>query len=81
MEFTQEEIKKIKEMKIADEDWNTAQYPHMTNKQIIEAHKYLYGTLVKQVKQLRGGKSIGDFGVPILYNNLLIETEKRFKSE
>ena len=36
MEFTQEEIKKIKEMKIADEDWNTAQYPHMTNKQITE---------------------------------------------
>jgi len=81
MEYTQEEIELIKKIKIKDEEWDTSQYPYMTNKQIIEAHRYLYGNLVNQVKKLRGGVSFGDFGVPILFNNLLVETKKRFKSE
>ncbi len=79
MDFTEEEIEEIKEMEIKNEDWNTAQYPYMTNKQIIKVHQFIYDTLIKQVKQLRGGASLGDFGVPILVNKLLFETEKRFK--
>jgi len=81
VEFTQEEIKLIKEMDIKEAEWSTAEYPYMTNKQIIEVHKYFYFTLIKQVKQLRGGKSMGDIGVPILVNKLLTETKKRFKSD
>jgi len=78
---SQEEIEKITKMKVKDEDWDTSQFPYMTNEQIIEVHRCVYDTLIKQVKQLRGGVSIGDFGVPMIVSNLLEETKKRFGCE
>ena len=79
MVFTQEEIEEIKELKIANEDWDTSQFPYMTNEQIIEVHRNTYNILIKQVKKLRGGVSIGDFGVPIIVEKLLKETKNRLK--
>jgi len=78
MSISKEEIKKIKKLEIKDEEWDTSQFPYMSNEQIIEVHKYIYNSLIKNVKELRGGVSIGDFGVPILVKNLLIETKNRF---
>lgn len=80
MVFTQEEIEKIKEMNIIDEDWDTSQFPYMTNEQIIDVHRNTYNILLKQVKKLRGGVSIGDFGVPIIIEKLLKETKNRLKN-
>ena len=79
MSVSKEEIEKIKNIKIFDEEWDSSQFPYMNNKQIIKVHQYIYIFLTKDVKKLRGGVSMGDFGVPILVNNLLIETKKRFK--
>ena len=76
---SKKEIKKIKKLEIKEEEWDTSQFPYMSDKQIIEVHKYIYNSLIKSVKKLRGGVSIGDFGVPILVKRLLIETKKRFK--
>ena len=81
MSFSKEEIEKIKNIKILDGEWDSSQFPYVSNKQIIEVHQYIYISLTKDVKKLLGGVSMGDFGVPILINNLLIETKKRFKGE
>lgn len=81
MSVSKKEIEKIKNMKIFDEEWDSSQFPHMSDKQIIEVHQYIYISLTKDVRKLRGGVSMGVFGVPILINKLLIETEKRFKGE
>lgn len=81
MSVSKEKIEKIKNIKIFDEEWDDSQFPYMSNKQIIEVHQYIYISLTKDVRKLRDGVSMGDFGVPILVNNLLIETKKRFKGE
>ncbi len=79
MSVSKEEIEKIKNTKIIDGEWDTSQFPYMSNRQIIEVHTYTYVSLINGLQKLRGGDSIGDILVPILVKKLLIETEKRFK--
>jgi len=78
---SKEEIEKIKNMKIFDEEWDISQFPYMSDNQIIEVHQYIYNSLIESIQKLRGGYSIGDIFVPILVKSLLIETKKRFRGE
>ncbi len=52
------EIEKIRKMKIDKAEWDTSQFQYMSNSQIIEVHRSVYNDLIKGLKKLRGGVSI-----------------------
>ena len=79
MSVSKEEIEKIKNKKIFDDEWDTSDFPYMSDKQIIEVHRYIYNTLIEGFLKFQDAE--GNILVPLLVKHLLIETKNRLRKE